>query len=316
MATLQQLPDLASLEGLSPYLNQAGMGQIQMANQFNQTGLEANQADLKAKTLANLLTEQTMPLDVEAKRLANEGTGFTNMKLGVEGRNAVALEPEAREAKRKELLKKATDDELQKLLSDAQLDSLSGDPARMKRGENKRAASWAEIERRQKQADAVALENLKGDKARDVANIHAGATLGAARINADARKAAASAKSGATSDIDALVDTGKVPPARAAVALYNRAMKEQDPEVRTELISRAQIYERLAQTTAPAAQGQEGKVDIKQYQVPTRNAPSAIGAAPQAPRTINKLPEGAKQIGTSGGKPVYQTPDGKRFIGE
>ena len=28
------------------------------------------------------------------------------------------------------------------------------------------------------------------------------------------------------------------------------------------------------------------------------------------------LPAGAKQIGTSGGKPVYQTPDGKRFIGE
>ena len=28
------------------------------------------------------------------------------------------------------------------------------------------------------------------------------------------------------------------------------------------------------------------------------------------------LPPGAKQVGTSGGKPVYQTPDGKRFIGE
>lgn len=28
------------------------------------------------------------------------------------------------------------------------------------------------------------------------------------------------------------------------------------------------------------------------------------------------LPAGARQIGTSGGKPVYQTPDGKKFIGE
>lgn len=35
---------------------------------------------------------------------------------------------------------------------------------------------------------------------------------------------------------------------------------------------------------------------------------------PVAP--INKLPSGAKQIGTSGGKPVYETPDGKRFIGK
>jgi hypothetical protein len=49
-------------------------------------------------------------------------------------------------------------------------------------------------------------------------------------------------------------------------------------------------------------------------------APSAPAAgaqpAPGAPKaTVKALPPGAKQIGTSGGKPVYQTPDGKRFIG-
>jgi hypothetical protein len=31
---------------------------------------------------------------------------------------------------------------------------------------------------------------------------------------------------------------------------------------------------------------------------------------------IKSLPQGSKQIGTSNGKPVYQTPDGKRFIGD
>lgn len=31
---------------------------------------------------------------------------------------------------------------------------------------------------------------------------------------------------------------------------------------------------------------------------------------------IKSLPEGARQIGTSGGKPVYQTPDGKKFIAQ
>jgi len=36
---------------------------------------------------------------------------------------------------------------------------------------------------------------------------------------------------------------------------------------------------------------------------------------PAAP-TIPDLPKGAVQIGTSGGKPVYQTPDGKKFIGK
>jgi hypothetical protein len=39
-------------------------------------------------------------------------------------------------------------------------------------------------------------------------------------------------------------------------------------------------------------------------------APAGKTTAPAIP----SLPTGAKQIGTSGGKPVYETPDGKRFI--
>lgn len=39
-------------------------------------------------------------------------------------------------------------------------------------------------------------------------------------------------------------------------------------------------------------------------------------AAPQAGQPINQLPQGAQQIGTSGGKPVYRTPDGKMFVGQ
>lgn len=31
---------------------------------------------------------------------------------------------------------------------------------------------------------------------------------------------------------------------------------------------------------------------------------------------LTELPQGAQQIGTSGGKPVYQTPDGKKFVQE
>lgn len=41
----------------------------------------------------------------------------------------------------------------------------------------------------------------------------------------------------------------------------------------------------------------------------------ANGTKPAA-KVIKALPKGAKQIGTSGGKPVYETPDGKRFKGE
>jgi len=42
--------------------------------------------------------------------------------------------------------------------------------------------------------------------------------------------------------------------------------------------------------------------------------PGATPAAPASPKAPAGLPAGAKQIGTSGGKPVYETPDGKRFV--
>jgi hypothetical protein len=41
---------------------------------------------------------------------------------------------------------------------------------------------------------------------------------------------------------------------------------------------------------------------------------SAKGSPPAGKQVVKALPAGAKQIGTSGGKPVYETPDGKRFI--
>ncbi|MDH4235622.1 MAG: hypothetical protein OEW25_01995 [Nitrospira sp.] len=51
---------------------------------------------------------------------------------------------------------------------------------------------------------------------------------------------------------------------------------------------------------------------------PAAAQPNASGKAqPQASGpTLKSLPKGAKQIGTSGGKPVFQTPDGKKFIGD
>lgn len=49
---------------------------------------------------------------------------------------------------------------------------------------------------------------------------------------------------------------------------------------------------------------------------PASSPAQAPAAAPKASSPIGKLPEGARQIGTSGGKPVYQTPDGRRFVAQ
>jgi hypothetical protein len=65
--------------------------------------------------------------------------------------------------------------------------------------------------------------------------------------------------------------------------------------------------------------------DVKRQsdRVTRLNSGGGAPAAPATPKsgdnskpaaTISGLPKGATQIGTSGGKPVYQTPDGKKFI--
>lgn len=46
----------------------------------------------------------------------------------------------------------------------------------------------------------------------------------------------------------------------------------------------------------------------------TTKAATSKPEAGSAKPTMASLPAGAKQIGTSGGKPVYQTPDGKKFV--
>lgn len=50
----------------------------------------------------------------------------------------------------------------------------------------------------------------------------------------------------------------------------------------------------------------------KSLQVPQRQSKSTASSG----AVIKSLPQGSRQIGTSGGKPVYQGPDGRKWIGE
>jgi hypothetical protein len=51
-------------------------------------------------------------------------------------------------------------------------------------------------------------------------------------------------------------------------------------------------------------------------QAPAGRADPETAAPPAFSKPVSTLPAGARQIGTSGGKPVYQTPDGKKYIGQ
>lgn len=67
---------------------------------------------------------------------------------------------------------------------------------------------------------------------------------------------------------------------------------------------------RLAQFKAPKDRDAGKPADAAPAPAPA----SAKPAPKSATASVSSLPEGARQIGTSGGKPVYETPDGRRFI--
>lgn len=81
------------------------------------------------------------------------------------------------------------------------------------------------------------------------------------------------------------------------------AKDKEKPEIKAQIkalmeeISDAEGEKRAYLKTLGGAQGVE------------KSTPQPANGAP-----IATLPPGAKQIGTSGGKPVYETPDGKRFL--
>jgi hypothetical protein len=94
-----------------------------------------------------------------------------------------------------------------------------------------------------------------------------------------------------------------------------RVINSNDITSLTKRLETAKSTER-GELRAQIAERQQRLKDIEaQYQELAKQGQQPAGGAAQ-PRqgAVKSLPQGAKQIGTSGGRPVYQTPDGKKFI--
>src|SRR4030095_4449589 len=93
---LPSINELSQMQFLDP--NAYGMAQknIDLANQFQQQNLRTGEADLQAKTLANMYNEQLNPYKVEQQRLENVGTGYKNRVAAV---GADTTEGTAKESK-------------------------------------------------------------------------------------------------------------------------------------------------------------------------------------------------------------------------
>jgi hypothetical protein len=99
----------------------------------------------------------------------------------------------------------------------------------------------------------------------------------------------------------------------AALNAWGRLMDSRTPE-KKEFQSRQRQDKANAEKGTPTTLAEDYKK--KWFETNTPGAKPA-SAAPKVAAPVagpSALPAGARQIGTSGGKPVYQTPDGKQFI--
>ena len=280
MPGLQQLPDLTNAGDLPTYLNQAIMNQVGTANQFNQLGLQQNQADLQAKTLSNLFAEQQNPQLLKQQALANEAAGFENVGKRITAEQREALAPEEKKAKAAEYLQKIGDAELTTFMSKAKLDMMSDDPALAKQGRNKYMLSAEEQSKRVKHQEEMEKTGAEIQGRKDVANISAAAS----RYATDKRGATAAGAGGSP--------WGKT--FEQQVAFFaDKALKAQaagDQEALTEANNMLDLIQR-AQGAKPAVQTQGMKTE-GQIQLPgtvrtmpnTAPAPVQVGPRAQQPQ--------------------------------
>jgi hypothetical protein len=301
--------------GAGPLATNYAMKDMGLAQQFQQQKLEQEKQASQKATLANQFDTENNPMLLEQQRLINTGRGYANDSAGVKARIDKATEGLQLDAAQQKFIKEAKQSDLDQMELQAQKWAYSPDPQqraqgeqmlkmhkdfiklreqdRLKADEQKRAYGYSSKLEGQRQAGAQKLQGMKADA-----------------------KAAAAAGVG---NIFERVQSGKVDPAKAAVAFGSAALEAQakgDLESANLYQNAAAKMEQLANSVKPDTQANKpdmaavtGLPTIAPRQ-PTFAQPTPASQGAPIPQDI---PSGAKQIGTSKGKPVYEL-NGKRFI--
>jgi hypothetical protein len=289
------------------------MNNMDIARQYQQQKIAEQEQITRAKDIANQFDMQNNPIrlrsntaDAYGKELSNTGKEFENKGKARTERISSATEGLQLDAAQKKLIQQATEDEVKAMGDIFQRLAYSANPEEAKKGLAGLQLHKDFIKiREQGNEQRKTQKQIKEDQMAIVKYTQQQQT---AREEAKAK-----AKASITKNIDDQLATGKVTPQNAAVALMAEAAKTSDPDIRAILVERANVMANLAQQLRPDPN--VGKPEIEG--LPTRErAPIQLGGNPGNPRSNQaqpKLPAGAKQIGTSGGKPVYEI-DGKKFI--
>lgn len=293
--------------GLGPFAARMQEEQIGMAKMFQQGRQQKQAADLEATTLDNLYNQQTLGDRVSNQRALSQQNQTKAQSDALEFGMKEALQPFKLDAEQKKLVMQAKESELKEMELGAQELAYSSNPQEREAGlqlmrmhkEFVKLREQAGIDA-QKAATQhgynVSMENLRNKNLTE-----RGERL--AKIKADAGAARANNKM--TSD-----------QYRAFLLQQaNQARANGDNEAAAMLYQEAQYVTDLRASERPDPN--VNKVDIGGVAgvptVPPRPTPQPPGIGAQPRPVPQGLPAGAKQIGTSGGRPVYEI-NGKRFM--
>lgn len=304
---LPSFGELGQMEFMAPMAFQQAQDQIGLANQFQQQNLAAGEQDLQTKVLANLFAEQANPMKLQGLGLQNEAQANENVLGGIKARQGAALEPQALAAKRQELLAKASEDELKKLMSQAEKDYMSDDPVVSKRAENKLLHTKAELTRRNAAADALeraqtqAEARLQGIKMAQEGQNSRTAATNATRESIAARKEAA---------IQAKAAGNPKTAEAAAVKFQMESDMEEDPVEKARLAQLSKQYGAYSMALKNAQAGT--KPDMAQFGFTTNPVNLGVGAVNPAPTRVqtdgSMRTEAAAAASARG--PIGQDPQG------
>lgn len=168
---LPSLTELGQLEFMSPYTVQQAQAQMGLGMQQAQQNLDFGALDMAAKGLANMFAEKQNPQLLEQTNLMNQGRTLENRMNKVKADDMEALAPEAREAKRQEILTKLGEDQLKELTAKGEALSIrgaaEGDAAMEARGKKMMEAGRKEVEARASRAskEEIAAGNAEAKMA-------------------------------------------------------------------------------------------------------------------------------------------------------
>jgi hypothetical protein len=248
--------------------------------------------------------------DAYGRELGNIGKEFENQGAARKERISSATEGLQLDAAQKKLIQEASEADIKNMKNLFQRMTYSANPEEQKRGlaglqlseEFVKIRAQGDETRKtaaQQQQHAKDLERFKQDQI----------------TSRDQAKLAAKAKGETTAgDIWKSLMSGKIKPDAAVIALMAAAQQEPDENARAVLIDAANQARTFWLSGRPDPTA--GKLDDPNLSIKDRpNVPIRTpGGNPGNPRSNQaQLPAGAKQIGTSGGKPVYEI-NGKKFI--